>query len=172
MTHEEKKAKQREYSRAYRAAHREEVLAYQRAWHAAHREAQQIYRAERREERRVKHAAYYAAHREERRAYNDAHREERQAYQRARNAACREDLSARDQANTRIRGWAKWFDGCSHCGCRIDPAALDLHHRNPAEKEVGLSAANGWKRWFAEYLKCDVLCANCHRIVHAEERSN
>lgn len=45
---------------------------------------------------------------------------------------------------------------------------LEMHHTNPAEKEIDPSAAvgYGWKRFLAEAEKCIVLCANCHRKVH------
>lgn len=67
----------------------------------------------------------------------------------------------------------KMGSGCVRCGFRDHPDALHLHHRDPAEKEGHISAmcANvGWARLRAEVAKCDVVCANCHAIIHAEER--
>jgi hypothetical protein len=61
---------------------------------------------------------------------------------------------------------------CIRCG-EADPACLDFHHRNPDEKELTLSLAiarASLKRIQAEVVKCDVLCANCHRKVHHAER--
>lgn len=59
--------------------------------------------------------------------------------------------------------------GCDVCG-ESDPDVLDFHHRNPAEKLFNLSGANLGKskeKLDAEFAKCVVLCANCHRRVHA-----
>jgi hypothetical protein len=62
---------------------------------------------------------------------------------------------------------------CVQCGFP-DPRALDFHHRNASEKEFGVSRLLNMDvkmdRVWAEVEKCDVLCANCHRIHHAEER--
>jgi len=62
--------------------------------------------------------------------------------------------------------------GCADCGI-TDHRVLDLHHRDDVEKlgEVSrLRTRRGWDAVFAEMEKCDVLCANCHRIRHHEER--
>lgn len=62
---------------------------------------------------------------------------------------------------------------CVHCGF-VDPRALDFHHRNSLEKEHGVShmvnASMPDEAIWTEIAKCDVLCSNCHRIHHAEER--
>ena len=57
---------------------------------------------------------------------------------------------------------------CIKCG-ESHPATLDFHHRNPEEKELDLGSANCTRSWdiiCAELDKCDLLCANCHRILH------
>lgn len=61
--------------------------------------------------------------------------------------------------------------GCIKCG-ETHPACLDFHHRDPSEKEghIGEFRKFGMKRLLAEIAKCDVLCANCHRIFHYDER--
>lgn len=71
-----------------------------------------------------------------------------------------------------------WFQGlklkmeCARCG-ENHPAVLDLHHRDPSEKENGVTDMMAWgkKRILAEIAKCDVLCSNCHRKLHWEERN-
>jgi hypothetical protein len=68
---------------------------------------------------------------------------------------------------------AKQLGGrCKQCGWepveRREWAALDFHHRDPATKEMAI--AGNWllsRKAAAEALKCDLLCANCHRIHHA-----
>lgn len=62
---------------------------------------------------------------------------------------------------------------CKMCG-ESNSTCLDFHHRNPQEKAIciGSSITSGYsiERIKKEILKCDVLCANCHRKLHAEER--
>jgi hypothetical protein len=62
---------------------------------------------------------------------------------------------------------------CVRCGFS-DPRALDFHHRNPLDKtaSIGLMVNQNANmgRILEEITKCDILCANCHRIHHAEER--
>lgn len=55
------------------------------------------------------------------------------------------------------------------CG-EDDPACLDLHHREPDTKKMKISKMVTWgyskDKLQAEMDKCDVVCANCHRIEH------
>lgn len=60
---------------------------------------------------------------------------------------------------------------CKMCGESYPIACYDLHHRNPKEKEymIAKNITNGSILKIAnEVLKCDLLCANCHRILHFE----
>ena len=77
----------------------------------------------------------------------------------------------------RRREVADWFFAlkatyaCIRCG-ENDAACLDFHHRDPEEKSEALGRAvwyNGWSRAriLEEIDKCVVLCANCHRKLHA-----
>lgn len=67
----------------------------------------------------------------------------------------------------------KTLSGCARCGYRDNAYALVFHHRNPAEKERTVSAflRAGWTAVRRELAKCEVLCANCHAITHAEMRT-
>lgn len=62
---------------------------------------------------------------------------------------------------------------CIKCG-NIDYRVLDFHHRNHKEKDFSISMAlvnnYGLSKIRQEIKKCDILCANCHRILHWEER--
>jgi hypothetical protein len=79
---------------------------------------------------------------------------------------------------TRAISKAKWSAfkrtlKCTQCGFN-HPAALDFHHTNPAEKEnlVSKLVSNGcFVAAMEEVQKCIVLCANCHRVHHAEEKN-
>ena len=59
---------------------------------------------------------------------------------------------------------------CVDCGYDAEPKALDFHHPDASAKEFAISDFNGsYRRLLAEAAKCDLLCANCHRIRHAAE---
>jgi predicted PolB exonuclease-like 3'-5' exonuclease len=51
---------------------------------------------------------------------------------------------------------------------------LDFHHLDKSKKEISVFQIvyKGWgkERILQEIAKCEVLCANCHRILHWEER--
>jgi hypothetical protein len=62
---------------------------------------------------------------------------------------------------------------CTTCGF-AHPAALDFHHKDPSKKEanIHLLMRNGINAKLEKELKkCIVLCSNCHRIHHYEERA-
>jgi len=59
--------------------------------------------------------------------------------------------------------------GCGHCGYDENPIALDFHHLDKLLKEKNVSSY--WRTSWAQFKqiedeikKCEVLCANCHRI--------
>ncbi len=67
---------------------------------------------------------------------------------------------------------------CIKCG-ENDFCCLDFHHRDPAQKIKDVSKMAKFfsdEKIEAEIAKCDVLCANCHRKLHAqldlEKKSN
>lgn len=58
---------------------------------------------------------------------------------------------------------------CTRCG-EADPACLDFHHVDSADKEmaIGQMVTYGYSREKirAEMKKCSILCSNCHRKEH------
>lgn len=61
----------------------------------------------------------------------------------------------------------KTSQGCLVCGERV-AVCLDFHHLDPSKKEFTLSKAlRSNKKLADEIAKCVVLCANCHRKLHA-----
>lgn len=60
----------------------------------------------------------------------------------------------------------KLSKGCSICGYNKCAMALDLHHAN--EKNFTISHMRVLKRVKTEIKKCIILCANCHRELHAK----
>lgn len=61
---------------------------------------------------------------------------------------------------------------CVFCGI-ADPRVLDFHHLDHSTKSgsIGGAASAGWgiKRLLQEIAKCEIVCANCHRILHWNE---
>lgn len=70
----------------------------------------------------------------------------------------------------------EWFNEfrkelqCSFCS-EDEICCLDFHHHDPSKKEkaVGQMVNDGWgkKRILEEIAKCQVVCSNCHRKIHA-----
>lgn len=89
---------------------------------------------------------------------------------------CREKRKTEIKSITReqIKEFKKTLK-CSNCG-NSDYRVLDFHHVNPNEKEMGISEMLSNRYTFEkikkEIDKCIVLCSNCHRIHHYEERKN
>lgn len=60
---------------------------------------------------------------------------------------------------------------CEKCGYNKCVAAMDFHHKDPKEKNFGLSSngnTQSWKKLTREADKCLLLCSNCHRELHEE----
>lgn len=60
-------------------------------------------------------------------------------------------------------------DKCQCCGYNQCITALEFHHLDPNEKETnfGDNANRSWATTNAEIQKCILVCANCHREIHA-----
>ncbi len=61
---------------------------------------------------------------------------------------------------------------CKGCGYDkiVYPEVFEFHHRDPSQKEFAISAqgcSRSWDRVKKELDKCDLYCANCHRIHHS-----
>ncbi len=56
--------------------------------------------------------------------------------------------------------------GCIDCGFRGHPAALDFDHLPDHKKQFGISdyRLRPWRVIQAEIEKCEIVCANCHRV--------
>jgi len=59
---------------------------------------------------------------------------------------------------------------CYFCGYNREVSALEFHHLDETTKEFGLSArglTRSWNNILQELDKCLLVCANCHRELHA-----
>ena len=84
------------------------------------------------------------------------------------------ELNARLREQRREK--KEWLDSqkvkCARCP-ETHVACMDFHHRDPSEKDGTLSqkvATWTLERIKTEVAKCDVLCANCHRKLHYDEK--
>lgn len=62
---------------------------------------------------------------------------------------------------------------CADCGIKYPSYVMDFDHLPQFEKVADVTALirlGGWKRVFDEIAKCEIVCANCHR-VRTHERS-
>jgi hypothetical protein len=84
--------------------------------------------------------------------------------------------SEKKRIYTRRRKISEWFTtykdslSCHQCG-ESASICLDFHHTDPHKKDINLGRVKNWgysiERIQAEMNKCIVLCANCHRKIHA-----
>ncbi len=53
---------------------------------------------------------------------------------------------------------------CMDCGLSFPHYVIDFDHRDPSEKKLNVGRTRGLVSTKEEIAKCDVVCANCHRI--------
>lgn len=62
---------------------------------------------------------------------------------------------------------------CECCGYDKCASALEFHHKDPAQKDFGIGQngyTRSWEKVKIELDKCVLVCANCHREIHAGVR--
>jgi len=60
---------------------------------------------------------------------------------------------------------------CAICGYDRCIDALEFHHKDSSSKDFGISEkgyTRSWKKVAEELDKCIMICANCHRELHAQ----
>lgn len=60
---------------------------------------------------------------------------------------------------------------CEICDYDRCIEALEFHHKNISQKDFGISEkgyTRSWKSVMEELDKCIIICANCHRELHAK----
>ena len=75
----------------------------------------------------------------------------------------------------KVRLMAVQYKGgrCSRCGYDKCVEALEFHHLDSSRKDFGISEkgyTRSWERVRAELEKCILVCANCHRELHASSQ--
>jgi hypothetical protein len=81
-------------------------------------------------------------------------------------------IAAVNKRRRRIRQMAIGYKGggCEKCGYKRCIDALEFHHNNSSGKDFSISEkgyTRSWDKVKEELNKCSLLCANCHREVHA-----
>lgn len=167
MTTDDDEAK-REQRRRHYQAHKEEIKAYYRAYHEAHKVDPEYV-----ERRRLSSQRSHEAHRDERlRNQRERHAQrlrddpEYLARSKAINRRNNEKRIAKKLAPVRKAATR----GCALCP-ETEIVCLDFHHLDPSTKSFDVSQSARQKKneveIQAEIRKCAVLCANCHRKLHA-----
>lgn len=83
----------------------------------------------------------------------------------------RSERVARCRRNLKAKAVEYLGGKCLMCGYARCIDALEFHHRDPEAKDFAISSKGIYRsfdRVKVELDKCDLLCANCHREVHAE----
>jgi hypothetical protein len=72
----------------------------------------------------------------------------------------------RSRENREMLAKIKLEKGCCRCGYNGHHSALDFNHIDPSTKKFNLGEVGhrSIKLIMAEVEKCEVMCANCHRI--------
>lgn len=121
---------------------------YRTRCHQCHRKANSSYAKNNRKKKNEYSRAYYAANKEAARAYQIQKMEKR---------------------------YDKFYDAvykgkcCERCGFD-DVRALELHHKDPENKSftIGREVRSiAWDKLMEEVAKCEIVCANCHKIEHS-----
>ncbi len=73
----------------------------------------------------------------------------------------------------KVRQMAVEYKGgrCEICGYNRCIDALEFHHNDLSKKNFGISEkgyTKSWKKVVEELAKCILICANCHRELHAK----
>ena len=61
---------------------------------------------------------------------------------------------------------------CYDCQVSFHRAVYEFHHRDPTQKDFTISdkkSLRAWETVQVELDKCDMLCANCHRLRHVRD---
>ncbi|MBM3244609.1 MAG: hypothetical protein FJZ15_02305 [Candidatus Omnitrophica bacterium] len=86
-------------------------------------------------------------------------------------------IAAVHKRRKKIRQMAIEYKGgkCSVCGYDNCIEALEFHHTNSSGKDFSISEkgyTRSWAKVKEELDKCMLLCANCHREIHAQSAAS
>jgi len=86
-------------------------------------------------------------------------------------------IAAVNKRRKRIRRMAIEYKGgqCQVCGYNRCIEALEFHHNNSSTKDFSISErgyTRSWEKVKEELTECMLLCANCHRELHAQSAAS
>lgn len=128
------------------------------------------------EARRSRAKRYYAEHRIERLEYARNRRKTHPHVRKDYDARNREKLAQKARNYRAKKNWRKVelirqlkSAPCQDCARHFAPICFDFDHRNPGEKSLNISKAVfdyriSLEELESELLKCDLVCACCHRL--------
>lgn len=158
--YQENKEKFKDNEKEYYKKNKEKILTRQKEYYKKNKEEIKAYRSTEEYRERRKDKRNNDEYREHQKKYKRKYRKnghylkrQKLNYKRGRSYID----SIRKQSECKICGFDDW-------------RALVFHHRNPEEKEYLISAMCYYPNETIqkEMNKCDILCANCHRILHHE----
>lgn len=152
MPHKDKEARA-EYARRYYQENKEQILANSKKPHRVQKRKEylQNYSLVRKQQIAESKAEYYKSNKQQ----------------------IAEKVKERSQANLNLINQIKCHYGCMNHDCKwagpFDPSMLDFHHHDPRSKKSDVPSMRNYSKAAIakEINKCALLCANCHRLVHA-----
>lgn len=86
------------------------------------------------------------------------------------------NIEKKTSIRNNIKKWSIEYKGgkCQCCNYKTCNEALEFHHINPEEKDFNISDRDiklDWNLLKKELDKCILVCANCHREIHAGVRN-
>ena len=86
---------------------------------------------------------------------------------------CRINAVNKCRKKTKIKAVEYKGGKCEICSYNKCIEALEFHHKDSTKKDFGISKGptRSWEKVKNEIDKCMLLCANCHREIHVEERN-
>lgn len=167
--------KKKATKRAYYLAHCQELKSKNKSYWQANKEnlsaKAKEYRLANIERIKEKEREYRQAHKEELGVKNREY--QKRYYQMNREKRLQKTKEERTR-NKRMVDEYKSLHPCILCG-ENNPILLVFHHRDMEEKENGISvmAASSYPthKIIEEMKKCEILCFNCHVLVHAQMRN-
>jgi len=89
--------------------------------------------------------------------YHSSEKEKRKTFER----------NSKNRKAVRERLKIKFGGRCSICGYSKCIAALEFHHSDSnKEGNVMRMVCDSWSKGYVEALKCQLVCANCHKEIH------
>jgi hypothetical protein len=165
----------KEYKKIYDTAHENEIKAYREARKKEKQTYDKVYSELHRETKLARNKAYNADNKERvrirQREWREINKDKLKEYREEHRKSISSKSNDRVRANKEFANSFKIGNSCSICGFN-DIRALQFHHIDSSTKLFSIGNCGGRSREviMREIQKCLLICANCHFILHSEER--